>query len=114
MTDVRTQIPDGDHGRGPHQPTLRDLAPRCWPDQPQTGKSMLHVPPGASRGHQGKELKAPKVLELSRLLPLKPVKISVLDPLKPQLPLKLPAGHSCYLQGTQEDFLPVGKNSFIS
>ncbi|ELV12946.1 Protein FAM71A [Tupaia chinensis] len=54
----------------------------------------------AGRGHtaKGKSHKAAKTLELTRLLPLKFVRISVHDREKQQLRLKFATGRSCYLQ----------------
>ncbi|CAH6789667.1 Golgi-associated RAB2 interactor protein 4 [Phodopus roborovskii] len=56
--------------------------------------------PGHGRGQttKGKNRKAVKTLELTRLLPLKFVRISVHNHEKQQLRLKFATGRSCYLQ----------------
>lgn len=53
---------------------------------------------GQSNSNKGKKRKAGKTLELTRLLPLKFVKISVHKRDKQQLRLKFATGRSCYLQ----------------
>ncbi|XP_004626988.1 protein FAM71A [Octodon degus] len=53
---------------------------------------------GFSQATKGKSRKGPKPLELTRLLPLKFVRISVHDRQKQQLRLKFATGRSCYLQ----------------
>ncbi|KAL1769781.1 FAM71A [Sigmodon hispidus] len=54
--------------------------------------------PGRSQTTKGKSRKAAKTLELTRLLPLKFVRISVHNHEKQQLRLKFATGRSCYLQ----------------
>ncbi|EGV96677.1 protein FAM71A [Cricetulus griseus] len=54
--------------------------------------------PGRSQTTKGKSRKAAKTLELTRLLPLKFVRISVHNREKQQLRLKFATGRSCYLQ----------------
>lgn len=63
--------------------------------RPATGWEE-HV--GHSRGTTGKSRQAAKTLELTRLLPLKFVRISIHDREKQQLRLKFATGRSCYLQ----------------
>ncbi|XP_008144279.2 Golgi-associated RAB2 interactor protein 4 [Eptesicus fuscus] len=53
---------------------------------------------GRSRVTTGKSRQAAKTLELTRLLPLKFVRISIHDREKQQLRLKFATGRSCYLQ----------------
>ncbi|XP_021538220.1 protein FAM71A [Neomonachus schauinslandi] len=53
---------------------------------------------GRGRATKGKGRKASKTLELTRLLPLKFVRISIHDHEKQQLRLKFATGRSCYLQ----------------
>ncbi|XP_057586046.1 Golgi-associated RAB2 interactor protein 4 [Hippopotamus amphibius kiboko] len=53
---------------------------------------------GRSQATKGKGRKAAKTLELTRLLPLKFVRISIQDREKQQLRLKFATGRSCYLQ----------------
>ncbi|CAK6439659.1 unnamed protein product [Pipistrellus nathusii] len=53
---------------------------------------------GRSRVTTGKSRQAAKTLELTRLLPLKFVRISIHDREKQQLHLKFATGRSCYLQ----------------
>ncbi|XP_039086019.1 protein FAM71A [Hyaena hyaena] len=55
-------------------------------------------PGGRGQATKGKGRKAPKTLELTRLLPLKFVRISVHNREKQQLRLKFATGRSCYLQ----------------
>lgn len=55
-------------------------------------------PGGRGQATKGKDRKAPKTLELTRLLPLKFVRISVHSREKQQLRLKFATGRSCYLQ----------------
>lgn len=54
--------------------------------------------PGRGHSTKGKHHKAGKTLELTRLLPLKFVKISIHNREKQQLCLKFATGRSCYLQ----------------
>ncbi|XP_062067430.1 Golgi-associated RAB2 interactor protein 4 [Lepus europaeus] len=54
--------------------------------------------PGRGQANKGKNRKGSKTLELTRLLPLKFVRISVHDREKQQLRLKFATGRSCYLQ----------------
>ncbi|XP_058525721.1 Golgi-associated RAB2 interactor protein 4 [Ochotona princeps] len=54
--------------------------------------------PGRGQATKGKKRKGSKTLELTRLLPLKFVRISVHDREKQQLRLKFATGRSCYLQ----------------
>nr|XP_024432363.2 Golgi-associated RAB2 interactor protein 4 [Desmodus rotundus] len=70
---------------------------------------------GRSKVTKGKSHKAAKALELTRLLPLKFVRMSVHDREKKQLRLKFPTGRSCYLQlcpplGAQEDLFDCWEN----
>ncbi|XP_037020198.2 Golgi-associated RAB2 interactor protein 4 [Artibeus jamaicensis] len=70
---------------------------------------------GHGKGTRGKGHKASKTLELTRLLPLKFVRMSVHDREKKQLRLKFPTGRSCYLQlcpppGAQEDLFACWEN----
>lgn len=72
-------------------------------------------PAGRSKVPKGKGHKASKTLELTRLLPLKFVRMSVHDREKKQLRLKFPTGRSCYLQlctpvGAQEDLFACWEN----
>ncbi|XP_004425221.1 PREDICTED: protein FAM71A [Ceratotherium simum simum] len=53
---------------------------------------------GRGQATKGKSRKATKTLELTRLLPLKFVRISIHDREKQQLRLKFATGRSCYLQ----------------
>ncbi|XP_070253004.1 Golgi-associated RAB2 interactor protein 4 [Myotis yumanensis] len=63
--------------------------------RPATGREE-HA--GRSRVPTGKSRQAAKTLELTRLLPLKFVRISIHDREKQQLRLKFATGRSCYLQ----------------
>ncbi|KAF6074464.1 family with sequence similarity 71 member A [Phyllostomus discolor] len=70
---------------------------------------------GRGKGPRGKGHKASKTLELTRLLPLKFVRMSVHDREKKQLRLKFPTGRSCYLQlctpvGAREDLFACWEN----
>ncbi|XP_007534463.1 Golgi-associated RAB2 interactor protein 4 [Erinaceus europaeus] len=58
---------------------------------------MLLARPAAGEGDRGRGRRA-KALELTRLLPLKFVRVSVHDHEKQQLRLKFATGRSCYLQ----------------
>ncbi|KAM5295321.1 Golgi-associated RAB2 interactor protein 4 [Glossophaga mutica] len=70
---------------------------------------------GRGKGTKGKSRKASRTLELTRLLPLKFVRMSVHDREKKQLRLKFPTGRSCYLQlcpplGAGEDLFACWEN----
>ncbi|XP_054443486.1 Golgi-associated RAB2 interactor protein 4 [Pteronotus mesoamericanus] len=77
--------------------------------------SSCEEPAGRSKASQGKSRGAAKALELTRLLPLKFVRISIHDREKKQLRLKFPTGRSCYLQlcpplGAREDLFACWEN----